>query len=275
MYRNIWERCHGAICSISFLDEYGIKTYSATGFLAGEFIISDDSLFKVKRAHEVLFRFVLPDAVSIHHELRIEFGEFKERIVPGTQEEKVGFSLFQVEEHEISQLPSLYISQKKQFPIGHPIAVLGFQFDQDNLSIKSGIISSNVMLENANRYIQFDCPLRHGNSGSPLIDAETGEVIGVVGYRLASIVQSYDMLNGIINDNLKILRKVEGKISIQEIDPVQVLIANQFQLKMITREIFRTAGTNYGYAIDTSKIAEKMKETSMQASIFRAGEFEN
>lgn len=275
MYRNIWERCHGAVCSISFLDEYGIKTYSATGFLSGEYILSDDSLFKVKRAHEVLFRFVLPDGVSVHRELRIEFGEFKERILPGAREEKAGFSLFPVEEHEVPDLPGLKISKKIQFQIGHPIAVLGFHFDQDNLSIKSGIISSNVMLENESRYIQFDCPLRHGNSGSPLVDAETGEVIGIVGHRLASIVQSYDMLNGIINDNLKILRKVEGKISIQEIDPVQVLIANQFQLKMITREIFRTSGTNYGYAIDTGKLAVKMTETTLQASIFRNGEFEN
>jgi S1-C subfamily serine protease len=64
--------------------------------------------------------------------------------------------------------------------IGDPIALLGFPLKHNNLTCHQGIISSlhrrNLVVE----VIQVDASVNPGNSGGPLIDPETGVVIGIV-----------------------------------------------------------------------------------------------
>ena len=58
----------------------------------------------------------------------------------------------------------------------------------------------------------------------------------------------------IINNNLAILKKSQGKFNVEEIDPIQVLIANQNQIKYITNEIYKTATMSIGYALNISYV---------------------
>ena len=110
------------------------------------------------------------------------------------------------------------------------------------------------------KYLQVDSSIKQGNSGSPIIDIETGEVIGIIGYKLASISQSHKRMKQIINNNLAILKKSQGKFNVEEIDPIQVLIANQNQIKYISNEIYKTATMSSGYALDISYVHELFEE---------------
>jgi hypothetical protein len=128
------------------------------------------------------------------------------------------------------------------------IAMIGFHEDQSNMSLKVGTVSSFVKMDNGKRYIQFEAAIKQGNSGSPIINIETGKIIGVAGYRLSTFTKAYDAFKSIIDENLRILKKSEGKMNIMDIDPIQVLIANQNQLKQISREFYKTAAMSYGFA---------------------------
>ena len=108
--------------------------------------------------------------------------------------------------------------------------------------------------------MQVDSNIKQGNSGSPLINADTGEVIGIIGHKLASITQSHKRMKQIINNNLAILKKSQGKFNVEEIDPIQVLIANQNQIKHITNEIYKTATMSIGYALDISYVHDLFEE---------------
>ena len=138
--------------------------------------------------------------------------------------------------------------------------MIGYQVDQDNLSLKSGIISSFFKSKDDKRSIQFDAVIKHSNSGSPLIDVESGKVIGVVGHRLAAISKSYEDFKRIINENLRLLKKSEGMMNILEIDPIQVLIANQNQLKQVSKDFYRSASMLFGYANEISSLGNYIED---------------
>jgi len=228
--------------------ENGIKMNSLTGFRVENYIVTDEYIYKIKKCHEVVFQFVGADGYSPTHSVKILYDELNLRFNHLAEYDNEGYALIDISGLMLDQVPSLIADFSEQGRIGMSIAILGFHGDQDNMSLKTGTISSFLRMENAKRYIQFDASIKQGNSGSPLINIENGNVIGIVGYRLSAFTRSYEAFKEIIEENLRLLRKSEGKMNIMDIDPIQVLIANQNQLKQISREFYRTAMMSYGFA---------------------------
>lgn len=248
MYKNIWEESYRSVCSISFYTDSGIKFNSLTGFRVQNYIVTDEFIYQVKKCNEVVFQFVENDGYTPSFSVRMTFGEFNERLNRIVEYENEGYALIDLDNLEIDTVPSLITEFSASSHIGQSIALLGFHGDQENMSLKSGMISSFVKMETGKRYVQFDAAIKQGNSGSPLIDLNTGRVIGVVGYRLSSFTRTYEAFKNIIDENLRLLKKSEGKMNIMDIDPIQVLIANQNQLKQMSREFYRTSMMNFGLA---------------------------
>ena len=57
----------------------------------------------------------------------------------------------------------------------------------------------------------------------------------MIGHRLEGMAKTYNQMMKIINDNLKTLKDGEAQINIQDIDPIQVLVASQNQIKHMTK----------------------------------------
>jgi hypothetical protein len=207
------------------------------------------------------------DGFSHSRTIKMPYIEFTERINRLVEFEGEGYALIEFDHIDTSSIPSIKIELQKNFTIGQQIAVIGYHIDQDNLSLKNGIISSFFILKNEKRFIQFDAAIKQGNSGSPLIDVESGKVIGVAGYGLAAITKSYEAFKKIIEDNLRLLKKSEGKMNILEIDPIQVLIANQNQLKQVSKELYRSATMSFGYAHEISTLSGYIESLNEPAYI--------
>ncbi|MDP4226844.1 MAG: serine protease [Bacteroidota bacterium] len=254
MYRKVWKACHKAICCINFLSNEGITFYTLTGFKVGNLIISDEYIYKILKAKEVHIKFVESDGYTVYASASIPFWEFQDRILENPGDKKRSFVFIKIDGLGLDNVPSLKLSSDEE-EIGQPLAVVGFQLGQQNLSIKSGIISSFfVDVRNSKQYIQFESTIRQGNSGSPLINVENNEVIGIVGHRLSTITQSYDQLMKVINKNLEVLKDVEGIFNFHDVDPIQVLIANQQQIKHLTKEYYQSASMRYGYATEIKEV---------------------
>ncbi len=261
MYKSVWNKCQNSVCQLSFYSSAGIKLLSMTGFkVNNHFLITDDYLFKIYKAVKVKISFVNSDGYTENASIEIPMNELKKRIIKGIDKEKTSFVAINMDFEEFAKIPSLKLSTNKTIEIGQSIAVLGYQLDQENLSIKTGIVSSAFKHDNGLKYLQVDSNIKQGNSGSPLINAETGEVIGIIGHKLATITQSHKRMKQIINNNLAILKKSQGKFNVEEIDPIQVLIANQNQIKHITNEIYKTATMSIGYALDISYVHDLFEE---------------
>jgi len=255
MYRTVWENCKSSVCAIDFLSKAGTKITTCTGFKVTGYLVTDDVIEKFAKPAEVVLRFT-EDGLRQTLSLRMSFRDFMERKVKTNVRLNPGFVLFDIDLKEFKDIPALKCSKKVNHRIGQPIAVLGYQLEQENLAIKSGIISSLLKPTNGINTIQVDCTIKQGNAGSPLIDAENHEVIGVIGHRLASIARSYKELMRIMNTNLKVLKEAEGKINMEDIDPIQVLIVNQNQIKHMATEFFKTANMRVGYATELCNLAD-------------------
>ena len=261
MYKTVWNKCQNSVCQLSFYSSAGIKLLSMTGFKVNDhFLITDDYLFKIYKAVKVKIKFVNSDGYTENTSVEIPMNELKKRIIKEIDKEKTSFAAINIDFEEFANIPSLKLSKNKPVEIGQGIAVLGYQLDQENLSIKTGIVSSAFKHDNGLKHLQVDSNIKQGNSGSPLINADTGEVIGIIGHKLASITQSHKRMKQIINNNLAILKKSQGKFNVEEIDPIQVLIANQNQIKHITNEIYKTATMSIGYALDISYVHDLFEE---------------
>lgn len=249
MYRKVWEHCKSSVCSIDFISNTGAKIISFTGFKVRDFHLTDDIVDKFTKPSEIVLRFTESESDSSGC-LRMSYKEFIASKVGLDRNIKPGFLLFDIKMAAFKSIPSLKCSKKINHVVGHPIAVLGYQLDQDNLALKSGIISSLFTSKDGYNTIQVDCSIRQGNAGSPLICAESLEVIGVIGHRLASIARGYQEMMRIMNANLKVLKEAEGKFNMEDIDPIQVLIVNQNQIKHMATEFFKSATMRVGLATE-------------------------
>jgi hypothetical protein len=274
MYRQVWNKCHGAVCAINFFSSKGIRYDSVTGFKYGRYLITDEMVYKIDRASEVQVAFMEDDGLTVKASVKITDKDFRNRMVKGIKENIPGFALIDIDFPQFDEIPSLKLSNKKTVPVATPIAVIGHQLEHNNLAIKTGIVSSHLK-QNGLMYMQFDAAVDRGNSGSPLINAETGEVIGIVGHRLASLLEGYKRMIQIINNNLTMLKEAEGKINLQDIDPIQVLIANQNQIKHMAQDFFKTASIMYGFALEINQvseyidIAELEKDKDIEVNVYR------
>lgn len=250
MYRKIWKKCHSSVCSIHFLSKSGTRITTFTGFRIKDYLITNDIIDRYTDTDKVYIHFTNEDGHSKRAGKTMSYDIFKERIIHPGGKNVPGYVIIRMDNNEFRNIPSLKCSKKVDYDIGHPVAVLGYQLDQDNLAIKSGIISSFFTSQEGINYIQVDSSIKQGNVGSPLIETENMEVIGVIGHHLASIAKSYISLMNIFNRNLEILKEVQGKYSFDEIDPIQVLIANQNQIKHIATEFFKSANMRTGFAVE-------------------------
>jgi len=267
MYRKLWEKTHSAVALINFYSEHSIKTVSCTGFKVGSYLITDNCLQHISNYKTVEIKFVQQDGNSELAKTIISKNEFYENIVQSSNDFQ-GICVIKLPYEEFQKIPSLELDEKSETGIGDPIVSLGYELSQKNLNMNPGIVSSFYHYKNK-KYIQFDATLKQGYAGSPLINAETGKVIGVVGFRLTEINQTHKKLENLINNNLSILKQYQGRHNIDDIDPIQVLIASQNQIKYIAREIYNTASTRLGYALPSKEIVHFFKKNIIEEDVVK------
>ena len=260
MYRTIWKRCVHSVAQLNFYTDLDIKILTLTAFKIRNFLITDEGIRKISPFDKVEIKFVDKDGYTPIASKVLKKSDLDKRTIVGFNNKYLNFVVINIDFEEFKNIPSLSLGEEEDVEIGQPVATLGYQVFQENLSIKQGIISSFHFSEEGNKYIQIDTSIKTGNAGSPLINLETGKIIGVIGHKLSEISQSYRKLKNIMNSNINLLKKYQGKYNLEDIDPVQVLIANQNQIKYITKEIYRIADMGVGYAVPSMDIANFIKE---------------
>jgi len=255
MYQKLWSKCYGGICVLNFYSLKGIRFESYTGFKYGRYLITTDDVEKIDRPYEVEIGFMKEDGTTLRESVKITYKDFKNRMIKGMQESYGGFALVDIDFPQFDNIPSLKLSNRDTFAVGSPVAIIGHQWEQNNIAIKTGIISSHY-LHQGKKLLMYDVSTDRGNAGAPLIDAETHEVIGIIGHRLSTIHEEYKALMNVINANIESLKLSEGKLNINDIDPIQVLIANQYQIKHLAQEVFRKASFTFGYALPINYVCE-------------------
>lgn len=262
MYQKHWKKYHKAVCSIHFYGKTKSKILVLSGFRVGPLIVTDDQIYTSLDAVEVKIRFYEEDGYKIFKETVLSYKEFKKDLPPKSDFENLGIALFDVPAELDEGNAGFELCSSCNSPIGKKALTISYQYDQNNLALKSALISSNYVNERNLSYIQFDGTVRPGTSGSPLIDFESGKVLGIVTNKEHNIVKTYNDIQKTIDKNLQILEMVKDKWFIDDVDPVQVLIVNQNQIKHLSREFFANFAINSGIALDVNHLREYIESRS-------------
>jgi V8-like Glu-specific endopeptidase len=249
MLSKTWKSCYASVCQLNFLNERGVCIDSLTGFKVKSFLVTSQHAFCIEKAHKVQITFVGADANTIAATLKIPYAEFTKELRIGFLQNNGHYAIFNIDLPDFANIPSLTLSEQRNFTIGAQVAALSFNFGYSNLTLKSGIISSTFSNQDGVRFMQFDGQVSYGNSGSPLIDPDTMEVVGIVSRRSTPVSSAYNQFKEIVATNLAELKKVETIIRFGDIDPIQVLIANQNQLKHLANIIYKYSSTNISQVV--------------------------
>ncbi len=239
MLSQVWKSCHGSVCSLNFQNERGISIDTLSGFKVNESLVTTDFAFYIPKAKKVEISFVGDDANSVVASMKIPYREFINDLRIGVFDDHTGYSIFNLDFPDFRVIPSLKLSERWKFPIGQQVALLAFSLGYSNLSLRSGIISSFFTNHDGLRFFQYDGISCLGNSGAPIIDPETMQVMGIVSRRNTPVSRSYKQLVDIITANIDELSKIQGVVKYGDVDPIQVLIANQSQIKQLANNIYR------------------------------------
>jgi len=260
MLSNVWTSCHASVCQLNFLNERGVCIDSLTGFKVKNFLVTTQHAFCIEKAHKVQITFVEADANTVAASMKIPYAELIKEHRIGVLDNNGHYAIFNIDLPEFEKIPSLTLSEQRNYTIGSTVAALGFNFGYSNLAIKSGLISSVFANADGNRFIQFDGQVSYGNSGSPLIDPSTMQVVGIVSRRNTPASNAYHQLKEIIATNLGELKKVETIVRFGDIDPIQVLVANQNQLKLLANIIYKYSSTSVSQAVTLDGIVSFFNE---------------
>jgi hypothetical protein len=239
MLSNVWKSCQGSVCSLNFQNERGVTIDTLSGFKVNNSLVTTDFAFYIPKAKRVEISFVSDDANTVVAAMRIPYKEFINDLRIGVFDNFTGYSIFKLDFPDFKEIPGLKLSERRKFPIGHGVAMIAFSSSCSNLSLRSGIISSFFTSPDGLRYFQFDGLSCLGNSGGPIIDPDNMQVIGIVSRRNTPASRSYKQLVDIITSNIDELSKIQGVVRYGDVDPIQVLIANQNQVKQLANNIYR------------------------------------
>ena len=265
MLQETWKRNFQSVCSIRFFDSHEFEISLFTGFKAGNYIFTHDGVNRIKKAVTVEISFIKSEDKLKKISECLSIDDFSNRLITSGDGDFFDFSVISIEGLDLDRVPSLTISLENKSYFGSSVAVIGFQFDHPGLAVKKGIISSNKIIHNQ-RYLLFDGILSHGNSGSPLIHIEKNEVIGIIGHKLSTIDNNYQQMIGIINANIKMLKEATGKMEISGVDPVQVMVASQHQIKQLANDLYKTSYIGNGYALNSYHMLQLLESKGMNIS---------
>jgi len=243
---------------------------SISGFKIGNQIVTDDMIYHVKDAEHIEIRFLLDDGATDYATAKLSYSQLLELLPNQREFDKLGICIIPADFPEFEKVPSLTLCKSCDIKIGRTIAVIGYQAEHRNMALKTGIISSHYTNSKGLGFIQYDGTVKPGNSGAPLIDVESGRVIGVVMNKESGFVKSYKELMEITDSNLKVLKEQEGKSNFFDVDLAQVLYANQSQIKHIAKEFFLNATVRVGFALEIEHVLEYL-ETKMEFDLDAGG----
>lgn len=148
--------------------------------------------------------------------------------------------------------------------IGQRVVFFGYTFDKINLSMHTGIISS-VYERNCIKVFQIDGSVNNGNSGGPLIDVETGKIIGIISRKENGLNQLFDDLKASIKSSLNILNQpTNGFVTINGINPLEAQKVCFANLNDLVTQIERSTNVGIGYAFSMDKIKQDIEYLKKQ-----------
>jgi S1-C subfamily serine protease len=248
------ERVRSGVLQIIFVNAAMERICGGSAFLSNGHLITNHHVFLGHSgAHRVGLR---RDNMEAEQYLLLAPDQFAKRLVSGSEERSYDYAILNIPEVVDESGHQFTLQSPAGRRIGESIALIGFPLEHDNLTCHGGMISS-FYASGVTNIIQLDASVNAGNSGGPLIDVESGHVIGIVTRKATGLSQIFSQLRLLIGQNIAVAQAEEGGIQIGGVNLVQATIASQHQMLITMDEIERQANVGIGYAFSADHLLEE------------------
>ncbi|HUW06536.1 MAG TPA: serine protease [Williamwhitmania sp.] len=249
MFAEASKKSRSSVCKLHFYNDKGIVVDTLSGFKVNNSLVTAEEAFFIKKAVSVTITFCGDTYQSILASLEIPYKEFVSNFGIGLRGNEEGYAVFNIDLPEFEHVPSLAFDESSEIPLGHELLFLGYQEGLPCQTMKKVFVSSSFKNAFGRMTLVLDGNFGYGNSGGPIIDPHTGKVIGIVNRRITASAKYFERLINTVNENIKMLKKIEGRFSIDDVDPIQVLVVNQNQLKLLAKNIYLHSNSAQAFAI--------------------------
>lgn len=235
----------------------GQRAASGTGFMVNGYLVTNYHV-----AHNtpinpiVLLRTYDSDPQILLDGIQLTYQDFLSCSVTASDENSYDYNVFNIGQLREKKLYNFSLGNYHQKRMGDSILFLGYPLEHLNIVCHTGIISSFYRTTRNVEILQIDASVNVSNSGGPLIDPETSEVIGIITRKSTGLTNKFNELRSILQKNIKILtqRNSQRSVSIVGFDSLKEMIANQQQILNLTDEIERSANVGIGYAFSIEQL---------------------
>lgn len=233
------------------------KVGSGTGFILDGYLVTNNHVIQTPKDIHFLLRFYDSDPLNLSSGILFKNSDFMSFLKTGSEEDAYDFAVFEIPKLSERNLNHLKIGDPSKMRRGDDILFLGYPLEHNNLVAHRGMISSFYKSgASETEMIQIDGSVNQSNSGGPLLDPSTGDVIGIISRKATGLSKMFEELNRVFDKNIKVMEGAKASISIDGLDPVKALTAGQNQMKALCKEIQRSANVGIGYAISIKHLAD-------------------
>lgn len=208
------------------------------------------------------------DAIIIRFEdtdqqIRLLPETFYEAALAESPESDRDYAFIHLSEPEFEGRHRFEFGDLSDISVGKKILFLGFPFGMPQLTAHMGYISS-IHEQQGKTIIQVDGSVNGGNSGGPLVNLQSGNVVGIITRAVTGIIeQEFNNLIAALQNNQRILSQTRATISVGGIDPIQGLRASQAAMEQIAQNLKRSANVGIGYAFSTNHIRDHIQNLNL------------
>lgn len=231
----------------------GNRVASGSGFMSRGLLVTNHHVFLGPAGSTVVLAWQPTHDPSSRVEVELPYAEFASALITGSDQNNYDFAVLKLPQLQTQGLYQFGLSAPTASRVGDQVLVLGFPLEHRNLVCHLGAISS-FYTTGPTRIIQLDASVNQSNSGGPLLDASSGQVIGVVTRKGTGLSKIFDQLFAVFDMNVSALNAAKGMMSIANVDPVAAIIAGQHQMKALSAEIQRSANVGIGYAFSVEHL---------------------
>lgn len=250
---DLFDRLRSGVLHINFV-RAGNRIASGSAFVVGDYVVTNNHVFRGPTDCEVVIRFSDSDPKQSNDGVVLPYAQFATRLVSGSDEKNFDFAILRVPEIFPRATHRFSFSQPNSARIGMNIAFLGYPLEHLNLVCHAGIISS-IYQSGPVKVLQLDASVNHSNSGGPLVDVQTGDVLGVITRKATGLTQMFQELLQSFEQNIKAFEAAKGMVGLAGIDPMAALAIGQRQLQHVSHEIERSANVGIGYAFVSDHVS--------------------
>lgn len=258
-FRDVVETVSSGVICLVFLNDQNRVLGKGSGFYSSGHLITNNHVFALgQRSSRIWLRNCFDSETDTNYGTLLTAAEFNAALVAGSDEQNLDFAVLKVPALDQRSLYDFKLTPPNEHKIGDDIALLGFPLAHFNLACHKGSISSFYKSGPA-EVIQVDASVNQSNSGGPLIDPQTGDVIGIITRKNTGLSNVTNALRNTVEGNIRLIQQASQNrtVLLSGVDPLQAITASQEQMLNLIGEIERSANVGIGYAFSIKHVLDE------------------